>query len=119
MKELTRDQKVAIVERALRDHDGTPLCIRLAGVATNMGFITFREWVNNSFPKVTQTLVPEILLFKPERVSGSQSWFGNPLLPESIEKRRQVLEELLDMLKNQEQPLKNKNHENIQGKSNL
>jgi hypothetical protein len=101
MKELTRDQKIAVVEKALLVPNDY-LCHSLAVFAKMLRFITLEDWKTFSNNSIARTLIPEILLFKPKGKRDNELWFGDTRLPESIEKRRKVLEELLDMLKNQE-----------------
>jgi hypothetical protein len=101
MKELTRDKKIAVVELVLNGYNGHYLCPSLTCSAMRLRLITPKEYMIHTNSETAQTLIPEILLFKPEGRRDSHSWFGCADIPESIEKRRKVLEELLSMLKNQ------------------
>jgi hypothetical protein len=66
-----------------------------------MGYVTTNEWRNNSYSQIVIIKIPEILLFKPEEIDNDEGWFGDMRLPESIERRKCVLESLLDMIKNE------------------
>jgi hypothetical protein len=49
---------------------------------------------------ITQTLIPELLQFKPKELGEDDSWFGPPGSSVATARRREVLEELIKMISN-------------------
>jgi hypothetical protein len=102
MKELTRDQKIAVVENAIRKDSSLYICRRISDVANEMGFVTNKEEQSSTTWHTAKTLVPELVLFKPYDAEYSGVWFDDRNPMDAQEKRRQLLKRLLDRLKNPE-----------------
>jgi hypothetical protein len=102
MKELTREQKIAVVENAIRKDSSLYICRRISDVANEMGFITNEEEMHSTTWHTAKTLVPELVLFKPYDAEYSGVWFDDRNPMDAQEKRRKLLKRLLDRLKHPE-----------------
>jgi hypothetical protein len=102
MKELTREQKIAVVENAIRKDSSLYICRRISDVANEMGFITNEEEWHSTTWHTAKTLIPELVLFKPYGVDYYGVWFDDRNTRDAQEKRRQLLKRLLDRLKHPE-----------------
>jgi hypothetical protein len=99
MNQLTKDQKIEVVERTLRNYKDNYLCYALAITMFNMDLVTGVGWMYFTNPQITLGLLPELLSFMPGNVCYDDPWFGQRQSTGASTKRRKVLEDLLIMLK--------------------
>jgi hypothetical protein len=102
MKELTNEQKLEVLEEALKYYDGYYLCYRIARAAQELRYINSSIYIENEDSAITQILIPELLQFKPEEMKKDDPWFGKPFREESTAKRTQVLKDLIEMIRQKE-----------------
>jgi hypothetical protein len=102
MKELTNKQKLEVLEETQRNYRGSFLCHKIAQKAYVLRRITSSEYGENEDSMISQTLIPELLQFKPRWRGKDVSWFGPAKNPESTAKRTQVLKDLIEMISQKE-----------------
>jgi hypothetical protein len=98
MKELTNKQKLEVLKEVRENYNGHYLCSVIAEKARRKGCIEEDEYEHGFNYEIAQTLIPELLQFKPESMDISDSWFGSTHNTEAIAKRREVLEKLIEMI---------------------
>jgi hypothetical protein len=101
MNELTKEQKLQVIEDCIKTHKIYPgyLCFLLAKSAFKFSYIDFLTYINIYHSEISTTLIPEFLSFKPEDKIVKGSWFGD--VDEGSEKRLEVLYELYDLIEKQ------------------
>jgi hypothetical protein len=100
MKELTKEQKLEVLEECIRKHKVNTyyLCSLIARSAHSAKMINNDEYRCNAHSTVAITLIPEFLRFKPEDKKIGEAWFGG--IATGYEKRKEVLDELYELIKN-------------------
>jgi hypothetical protein len=99
MQELTNKQKLEVLKETLRYYDGYCLCNVIAHEAYLMDYIEVGEYDRYSNSSISNSLIPELLQFKPEGKRNGESWFGPTERPGSTAKRTQVLKDLIEMIR--------------------
>jgi hypothetical protein len=100
MKELTKEQKLEVLKECIREYKVLPiyLCPLIACTARSIYMINDNEYFNHSNSTIAKTLIPELLKFKPEDKELNMGWFGGR--ETGYEKRKEVLDELYELIKN-------------------
>ncbi|MDR1340123.1 MAG: hypothetical protein LBK58_08745 [Prevotellaceae bacterium] len=100
IEELSKERKLKVLDRILPNYNGAHICIVIKNVAWCEDFIT-GEQGSIGVSAVANKLIPELMLFKPEDRSITGAWFGpNTAYNSGI--RRQVLKDLIELIKNSE-----------------
>jgi hypothetical protein len=98
MKELSKEQKLKVLEEAINKYNGDYLCPLIARESYFRGYLTNDEYGQTSNEVIVRTLIPELLQFKPRGKNIYAPWFGSCLNPESIAKRLSTLKELVEII---------------------
>jgi hypothetical protein len=102
MNELTKKQKLEVVELAIKRFEELPqfLCNLLDNCIYDLGYYTeIGGYTNNMIIKVQDALIPEFSQFKPKDKKRENAWFK--LNQEGNEKRLEILNELYKLIKKQ------------------
>jgi hypothetical protein len=96
MKELTKEQKLEVLEICIRDYGVYPgyLCCLITRSAYSIKMISHDDYCNYSNSIIATILIPELLTFKPEGRKIGDAWFCD------YERRKEVLDELYKLIKN-------------------
>jgi hypothetical protein len=99
MKELTKKQKLEVIEECIKDLEREPeyLCALIPLTAYHLGMISFLNYSPNTNGNIATDLIPELLTFKPEDKEIGEAWFMWD--KQGHERRREVLTELRDLIK--------------------
>jgi hypothetical protein len=100
MKELTKEQKIKVIEAAIEEYRKSPsfLCYILEDCAIDLCYIKFNDCMYIGADKIVASLIPEFLELKPEKVDPEDAWFGS--IERGKVKRLNVLCRLYDNIKN-------------------
>jgi hypothetical protein len=98
VKELTKNQKIKLIELVLANPVVDGLCARIAKAAFDLGYITKHDYETIPCFMLPAELIPELDQIKPDGVGFIQHWFGGPA-EENIPPRQYALKRLLGIVK--------------------
>jgi hypothetical protein len=100
MKELTKEQKLKLLNEILEHYIGEYICIKIAYKALYADLILPEEFFYNYYGDIAVALIPEMLQIKPEIKEINGFWFGRQFEPESNKLRKEKIKELIKIIEN-------------------
>jgi hypothetical protein len=101
MIELSKEEKLKLLPEILKNYYRGFLCSTIGDWAYTLEYITAQQYLNVCASRTAQTLIPELLQFKPENLSPNAVWFPTPLFHDPDPTRKKVLEDLIKLIENE------------------
>jgi hypothetical protein len=101
IKELSKEKKLKLLRKILRNYHRGYLCMEIGGYAYRLDYISVHQFYDKPCSLIAQALIPELLQFKPDNCTPDKAWFALPEnedAPDMI--RKDVLKKLIKLIEN-------------------